>query len=116
MAILPFVAKAWEYPSSTQELPYEEGLGTKENPFIIKNEQQLANLSYYVNNGETYDGMYFQLGNDIDLNPGYTFNPDDENRCQDASIVAHRPIPHTLLSHQCHPRTMLPEYTAMVLA
>lgn len=30
--------------------------------------------------------MYFQLGNDIDLNPGYTFNPNDENSYQDAKI------------------------------
>lgn len=79
LAMLPFSAQAWEYPEFTQELPYEEGMGTQEIPYVIKNAQQLANLAYYVNNGTSFAGQYFKLGNDIDLNPGFTFNPDDEN-------------------------------------
>ena len=67
----------WEYPVMTDELPYEEGLGTAESPYVIKNAQQLANLAFYVNNGSTYEGAYFKLGCDIDLNPGIVFDPDD---------------------------------------
>ncbi|MCM1077085.1 MAG: hypothetical protein NC411_06970 [Bacteroides sp.] len=53
-----------------------EGLGTVEYPYIIANAEQLSNLAYYVNNGKTYSGVYFRLSNDINLNPGVTFNPD----------------------------------------
>ncbi|MDE6095142.1 MAG: hypothetical protein K2G52_03030, partial [Muribaculaceae bacterium] len=67
----------WEYPVMTDELPYEEGLGTVESPYVVKNAQQLANLAFYVNNGSTYEGAYFKLGCDIDLNPGIVFDPDD---------------------------------------
>lgn len=69
LAMLPFSAQAWEYPEFTQELPYEEGMGTQEIPYVIKNAQQLANLAYYVNNGTSFAGQYFKLGSDIDLNP-----------------------------------------------
>lgn len=71
-------AASWHYPTeTTQELPYEEGMGTKENPYIINNAQQLALLSWNVNKrGTTFEGCYFTLGNDIDLNPGFTFGKD----------------------------------------
>lgn len=77
-------AFGWEYPEVTQELPYEEGLGTEEVPYVITTAQQLANLSYFVNKGNSFEGVYFKLGNDIDLNPGVTFNPEDKESYKDA--------------------------------
>lgn len=75
-AVSDIQGASWNYPEATQELPFEEGMGTQENPYIIVNAQQLANLAYYVNNGTRYDGAYFKLGNDIDLNPGVQFKDD----------------------------------------
>ena len=70
-------AQGWSYPTEQiQDLPYEDGMGTEEAPYRITNAQQLANLSYYVNNGVGYEGIYFALAADIDLNPGYTFGKD----------------------------------------
>lgn len=71
-------AGAWEYGGEPQGLPYEDGLGTQEAPYIIKTAQQLANLAYSVNSGQKFTGSYFKLANDIDLNPGVTFDPDNE--------------------------------------
>ncbi len=71
------MAQGWSYPTeSIQRLPYEYGLGTEDAPYVITNAQQLADLSWYVNNGTTYKGVYFKLGNDIDLNPSVKFNSD----------------------------------------
>ncbi len=71
------IAQNWSYPTeSIQRLPYEYGMGTEEAPYVITNAQQLADLSWYVNNGTTYENSFFKLGNDIDLNPSVTFNPD----------------------------------------
>jgi len=75
-AISCLSASAWQYQETTYELPYEEGMGTEDNPYIIKTEQQLADLSYYVNWGSSFEGAYFALGNDLDLNPGIVFNSD----------------------------------------
>lgn len=82
-------AYGWEYPEHTQALPYEEGMGTKELPYIITTAQQLADLAYYVNtsttpNDDNYEGAYFKLGNDIDLNPGIVFDPDNAESYKDA--------------------------------
>lgn len=70
-------ADSWSYPTEQiQRLPYDSGAGTKESPYVIKTAQQLADLSYYVNNERTYEGSFFILSNDIDLNPGYSFSKD----------------------------------------
>lgn len=42
--------------------------GTKENPFIINNSFVLETLSQRVNEGNSYEGFYFKLGKDINLN------------------------------------------------
>lgn len=73
---LPLVAQGWSYPTETiQSSPYA-GMGTKDDPYIISSAQQLADLSWEVNNGRTYKDAYFELGADIDLNPGFTFDKD----------------------------------------
>lgn len=70
-------AASWHYPTKRpMEVIFEDGLGTKESPYVIKSAQQLADLSWMVNDGTTYEGQYFVLGNDIDLNPGFTFGKD----------------------------------------
>ncbi|MCC8071968.1 MAG: hypothetical protein LIO90_09230 [Bacteroidales bacterium] len=72
-------AMAWEYPDSPQALPYEVGMGTADAPYLITTAQQLANLAWQINEytqGTAYQGCYFKLGADIDLNSGWTLEED----------------------------------------
>ncbi len=46
---------------------FEGGNGDSSNPYIIKTAEQLALLAERVNGGETYQGKYFELGDDLDL-------------------------------------------------
>lgn len=58
------------YWDGTVAASYSSGDGTETNPFIISNPEELALLSQEVNNGNTYDGKYFKLANNIHLNNG----------------------------------------------
>ena len=49
---------------------YAGGSGTKDDPWLISNDLELAKLANDVNNGETYPGKYFKLNADIDLSQG----------------------------------------------
>lgn len=49
---------------------YAGGTGTKDDPWQISNDLELAKLAHDVNNGETYPGKYFKLTADIDLSQG----------------------------------------------
>ena len=60
---------AWSYPTSAPTITWE-GKGTKAEPYIITNSQELADLAYMANNFTTYSGTYFVLGEDIELNYG----------------------------------------------
>ena len=49
---------------------YAGGSGTKEDPYKISNDLQMAKLAYDVNNGSTgakFNGAYFELTDDINL-------------------------------------------------
>ena len=46
---------------------YESGDGSKDKPYLISNDMQLAKLAHDVNNGESFSGKYFKLTKDIDL-------------------------------------------------
>ena len=46
---------------------YESGDGSKDNPYLIGNDMQLAKLAHDVNNGVSFSGKYFKLTKDIDL-------------------------------------------------
>ena len=46
---------------------YESGDGSKDKPFLISNDMQLAKLAHDVNNGVSFSGKYFKLTKDIDL-------------------------------------------------
>ena len=46
---------------------YESGDGSKDKPYLISNDMQLAKLAHDVNNGVSYSGKYFKLTKDIDL-------------------------------------------------
>ena len=56
------------------------GDGTESTPYLISNGSELAYLAQQVNSGNTYEGSYFQIANDIDLG-GREWNPigDAEN-------------------------------------
>ena len=52
---------------------YAEGEGSKEKPYIISNDLELAKLAYDVTNGkelQVLSGTYFKLSQDIDLSKG----------------------------------------------
>lgn len=62
-----FAAKYEPYPDGTV------GDGSKEKPYLISNDMQLAKLAHDVNNGKStqmYSGVYFKLTEDIDLGKG----------------------------------------------
>jgi hypothetical protein len=65
---VPFYADSYEpYPDGTQ------GDGSKEKPFLIATDLQLAKLAHDVNSGsvtQMFSGKYFQLTKDIDLSRG----------------------------------------------
>lgn len=44
------------------------GSGTEDNPYLIANGEELAYLRAQVNSGRTFDGEYFKLVDDINLN------------------------------------------------
>lgn len=46
---------------------YESGDGSKDNPYLISNDMQLAKLAHDVNNGVSFSGKHFKLTKDIDL-------------------------------------------------
>ena len=46
---------------------FEGGEGTADKPYIIMDDYQLAKLARDVNNGNKYSGIYFKLGDDINL-------------------------------------------------
>jgi hypothetical protein len=44
-----------------------KGSGTESDPYIIENARQLQTIARQVNQGESYESIYFALGADIDL-------------------------------------------------
>lgn len=53
--------------------PYNDGTqgdGTKEKPFLISNDKELALLARKVTSGTLYSGKHFRLTSDIDLSKG----------------------------------------------
>jgi hypothetical protein len=67
----PATAPAWN--GSSVATDFESGSGEEDDPYIIFTGAQLAYLAQQVNNGEDYEGVYFELGGDILLG-GYTVN------------------------------------------
>lgn len=47
---------------------FRYGEGNSNNPYLITSAKELSYLAIMVNNGEDYDGIYFELITDIDLN------------------------------------------------
>ena len=47
---------------------FADGDGTEKDPFVIEKASQLAFLAQEVNAGTAYEGQYFVLEKDIDLN------------------------------------------------
>ncbi|MGN1300975.1 MAG: hypothetical protein ACI4U9_00320, partial [Clostridia bacterium] len=64
-------ANVWD---GTVATGFELGEGTETSPYLISNGEELAYLRNQVNSGNTYEGIYFQLISDIDLN-GNTWTP-----------------------------------------
>ena len=76
--------KNWSYPTEKPANPFDGGDGSEGNPYRIRTAQQLANLSYMVNNGEEYKGKYFLMTDDIVLNEG-VMNDDGTYNAEAAS-------------------------------
>lgn len=67
IAAIPTALVALEWDGTVAD-SFESGEGTEANPYIIKTPQQLAYLASLVSDvGETQNGVYFELGGDIDL-------------------------------------------------
>lgn len=62
---VPAPGEVW---NGSAALSYGGGSGTEEDPFLINDASQLALLSAAVANGNSYNGMYFALTNDIWVN------------------------------------------------
>lgn len=58
-------ASVWDGTSATG---FRFGTGTSTSPYLITNAKELSYLAEQVNNGVSYDGRYFELIADIDLN------------------------------------------------
>ncbi len=74
---------------------YESGSGTEDDPYIIVNGAQLAYFASNVENGTTYEGIYFELGADIVLNDTVdweTWGNTDENGYTVAPVNVWDPI------------------------
>ena len=56
--------EAWD---GTVSDDFSWGTGSEETPYLIADGADLAYLAAQVRNGNTYEGRYFQLANDIDL-------------------------------------------------
>ena len=62
-------ADTWEYPKKLGRTGnFGGGNGSEETPYLITNAQQLANLAWHVNDGDTFEFKYFKLTADITLN------------------------------------------------
>ena len=55
---------SWDGTTGTS---FSWGSGTEEEPYLIADGEDLSYLREQVRNGNTYEGKYFQLANDIDL-------------------------------------------------
>ena len=53
---------------------WNEGIGSKEDPYIISSTEHLIELANKVNNGENFDGKYFKLESNLDFT-GKDFTP-----------------------------------------
>ncbi len=59
--------KAVEWNGTAAE-SFQGGTGTEDDPYLISNADELAKLASDVNKGKHYDGQYFLVTEDIDLN------------------------------------------------
>lgn len=66
-------AQVWDGTSAA----WTEGSGSQQDPYIISTPQHLAYLNEQVDAGETYEGKYFKLANDLDMgySEGQKFDP-----------------------------------------
>ena len=60
---------------------FDGGEGTQSSPYLISNAQSLADLAWFVNNGESFKGKYFKMTNDFKFNSFHFENdvPVDNN-------------------------------------
>ena len=79
----------WTYPTDQPKRLWS-GSGSYYDPYIIKTAQDLANLSYMVNDyGYSYENTYFRFDNNIDLNYGISVNSDSSSAKEWTSIGNH---------------------------
>lgn len=58
----------WSYPTSTPSTPFAGGSGTQSDPYQISTAQELANMSFLVNNSSSYRNKCYKLTENIILN------------------------------------------------
>lgn len=70
-AVLDALSKA-DIEEDMNDAIFEEGDGSKDNPYIIKNEAQLRRFAESVSDDEKYHEQYIELSDDITLTESWT--------------------------------------------
>lgn len=73
--ILAAAKAALEQAKSDPSSPFVSGEGTAESPYVIASAEKLAQFAQTVDEGETYEGKFIQLGADLDLSELGQWNP-----------------------------------------
>lgn len=58
-----------------EDKPFSGGTGTKTDPYLISSADQFSNFADTVDDGETFEGKYVALSQDIDLSNVSNWNP-----------------------------------------
>lgn len=78
-----------------------EGRGTKLNPFLIQNAEELIEFAEQVNTGHGFSGVYFQQVNDIDLGQYDNWIPIGTYDCGYAFCGIYDGAGHTISNLNC---------------
>ena len=100
---LPMGVSAADFPygiNATGQYPFDDGDGTKDDPFLISTPRQLAQLAFDVAQDISYQGQYLKLTANLDLggrlDPGHKSHYPRSRResqprpgCQDFNAICY---------------------------
>lgn len=66
---------SWSVTKSEPDHYFDGGDGTQNSPYLISSAQALADLAWFVNDGNKFEGKYFKMTKDLKLN-SFTFAND----------------------------------------
>ena len=74
-AVRNALSKAEATTEPAEDDIFDSGNGTKQNPYLIKTVAQMQAFAKSVNGGESYQGQYISLNNNLDLSDVATWTP-----------------------------------------